>query len=229
MKQLIYVVDDEKNIRELLTYNLCANGYEVDAFENGEDFLIALEKSKPDLICLDIMLPDYNGLELCKIIRSDKGTKHIPVIMITAKTTEFDTIVGLESGADDYLKKPFSVNELIARVRAQLRRSIPLSEEEKTHLYQIKDLIIDMDKREIKKEGITLKLTLKEYELLKLLALGKGKVYSRESLLNEVWGYDYYGDGRTVDVHIHNIRKILNDEAEDYLVTVRGVGYRFNG
>ena len=153
----------------------------------------------------------------------------IPIIMITAKTTEFDTIVGLESGADDYLKKPFSINELIARVRALLRRSAPKVEDSKNNLFQIKDLIINIDKREIKKDGKILKLTLKEYELLKLLALGNGKVYSRESLLNEVWGYDYYGDGRTVDVHIHNLRKLLSDEAEEYVVTIRGVGYRFNG
>lgn len=231
-RKLIYVVDDEENIRELLRYNFKEAGFEVEAFGNGSSFLGALKQRIPDLICLDIMLPDVDGVELCKKIRQNDSFKKIPIIFLTAKTGEYDTIVGLESGGDDYIRKPFSVNELKARVRALLRRHENLGEStvdaEDKDIITIKDIRIDLDKREVYKGEEKLKLTLKEYELLKRLALGKGKVYTRESLLNDIWGYDYFGDGRTVDVHVHNLRRLLKDKDEDYIITVRGVGYKFN-
>lgn len=222
IKQMIYVVDDETNIRELLEYNLLKSGFLVKSMENGKDFLEAVSISKPDLVCLDIMLPDYDGLDLCKILKSSEKNSDIPIILLTAKTTEFDTIIGLESGADDYIHKPFSVNELLARIRALLRRKTTTISpvEEKT----IGELQIDVEKRTVQINGKFLELTLKEFELLNLLYNGKGKVFTRNELLEKIWGYDYFGGTRTVDVHIHSLRKIVGDK---YILTVRGVGYKF--
>ncbi len=221
-KELIYVVDDEENIRELIEYNLKKAGYIVKSFADGESFLEVLQDNMPDLVCLDIMLPDYDGLDLCKKIRTSKRLKSLPIILLTAKTTEFDTIIGLESGADDYIGKPFSVNELIARIRSLLRRTIstPLDRSD----VAIGNLLIDIEKRTVMINGKQVELTLKEFELLNLLANGNGKVFTRNELLEKIWGYDYYGDTRTVDVHIHSLRKIIGDE---YILTVRGVGYKF--
>ncbi|MDD2370583.1 MAG: response regulator transcription factor [Firmicutes bacterium] len=221
-KELIYVVDDEKNIRELIEYNLVKSGYNVKCFENGQTFLDALSNTKPDLVCLDIMLPDFDGLELCKRIRANKRLFDIQIILLTAKTTEFDTIIGLESGADDYIHKPFSVNELLARVRAMLRRKNKINT--KIEDVGFGELSIDIEKRTVKIDGKLVDLTLKEFELLNLLASGSGKVYTRNELLEKIWGYDYYGDTRTVDVHIHSLRKIIGDK---YILTVRGIGYKF--
>lgn len=222
-KELIYVVDDEENIRMLIEYNLKKAGFMVESFEDGNSFLAQLETRMPDLICLDIMLPDHDGVELCKKIRSSMRFREIPVILLTAKSTEFDTIIGLESGADDYIHKPFSNNELIARIRALLRRTVRKTgnDEDVTE-----NLLIDTEKRTVSKDGEKLELTLKEFELLNILAKGKGKVFTRNELLEKIWGYDYYGDTRTVDVHIHSLRKIIGDE---YILTVRGVGYKFIG
>lgn len=221
-KELIYVVDDEENIRELIEYNLKKAGYSVICFADGESFLSILQDNVPDLVCLDIMLPDYDGLELCKKIRASKKLKNLPIILLTAKTTEFDTIIGLESGADDYIGKPFSVNELIARIRSLLRRTVtsPIEKNE----VAIGKLSIDVEKRTVMINDKQVELTLKEFELLNLLANGNGKVFTRNKLLEKIWGYDYYGDTRTVDVHIHSLRKIIGDE---YILTVRGVGYKF--
>lgn len=221
-KELIYVVDDEENIRELIEYNLNKAGYIVKSFADGESFLKTLQDSMPDLVCLDIMLPDYDGLDLCKKIRTSKRLKSLPIILLTAKTTEFDTIIGLESGADDYIGKPFSVNELIARIRSLLRRtiSVPIDKSD----VAIGNLLIDVEKRTVTINEKQVELTLKEFELLNLLAKGNGKVFTRNELLEKIWGYDYYGDTRTVDVHIHSLRKIIGDE---YILTVRGVGYKF--
>jgi two-component system alkaline phosphatase synthesis response regulator PhoP len=221
-KELIYVVDDEENIRELIEYNLKKAGYIVKCFSDGESFLESLQDNLPDLVCLDIMLPDYDGLDLCKKIRNNKKLKNLPIILLTAKTTEFDTIIGLESGADDYIGKPFSVNELIARIRSLLRRTI-VAPIEKNDV-AIGNLLIDVEKRTVTINEKQVELTLKEFELLNLLAKGNGKVFTRNELLEKIWGYDYYGDTRTVDVHIHSLRKIIGDE---YILTVRGVGYKF--
>ncbi|KAF0091555.1 MAG: two-component system OmpR family alkaline phosphatase synthesis response regulator PhoP [Fusobacteria bacterium] len=221
-KELIYVVDDEENIRELIEYNLKKAGYIVKCFADGTSFLETLQDSIPDLVCLDVMLPDYDGLDLCKKIRTSKRLKSLPIILLTAKTTEFDTIIGLESGADDYIGKPFSVNELIARIRSLLRRTIAAPIEKSD--VAIGNLIIDIEKRTVTINEKLVELTLKEFELLNLLANGNGKVFTRNELLEKIWGYDYYGDTRTVDVHIHSLRKIIGDE---YILTVRGVGYKF--
>lgn len=221
-KELIYVVDDEENIRELIEYNLKKAGYNIRTFADGESFLNSLQDDMPDLVCLDIMLPDYDGLELCKKIRASKKFKNLPIILLTAKTTEFDTIIGLESGADDYIGKPFSVNELIARIRSLLRRTVA-SPIEKDEIATGK-ISIDVDKRTVMINEKQVELTLKEFELLNLLAKGNGKVFTRNELLEKIWGYDYYGDTRTVDVHIHSLRKIIGEE---YILTVRGVGYKF--
>lgn len=221
-KELIYVVDDEENIRELIEYNLKKAGYNIRTFADGESFLNSLQDNMPDLVCLDIMLPDYDGLELCKKIRASKKFKNLPIILLTAKTTEFDTIIGLESGADDYIGKPFSVNELIARIRSLLRRTVasPIEKDE----VSTGKLSIDVEKRTVMINEKKVELTLKEFELLNLLAKGNGKVFTRNELLEKIWGYDYYGDTRTVDVHIHSLRKIIGEE---YILTVRGVGYKF--
>lgn len=221
-KELIYVVDDEENIRELIEYNLKKAGYNIRTFADGESFLNSLQDNMPDLVCLDIMLPDYDGLELCKKIRASKKFKNLPIILLTAKTTEFDTIIGLESGADDYIGKPFSVNELIARIRSLLRRTVasPIEKDEIT----AGKISIDVEKRTVMINEKKVELTLKEFELLNLLAKGNGKVFTRNELLEKIWGYDYYGDTRTVDVHIHSLRKIIGEE---YILTVRGVGYKF--
>lgn len=221
-KELIYVVDDEENIRELIEYNLKKAGYNIRTFADGESFLNSLQDNMPDLVCLDIMLPDYDGLELCKKIRASKKFKNLPIILLTAKTTEFDTIIGLESGADDYIGKPFSVNELIARIRSLLRRTVasPIEKDE----VSTGKLSIDVEKRTVMINEKKVELTLKEFELLNLLAKGNGKVFTRNELLEKIWSYDYYGDTRTVDVHIHSLRKIIGEE---YILTVRGVGYKF--
>ena len=224
-KQLIYVVDDEVNIRELLAFNLEKAGYKVKSFADGRSFLEELGTKKPDLVCLDLMLPDYDGVELCKKIRHSPGISDLPILMLTARTTEFDTVIGLEAGADDYLGKPFSVNEFLARVRALLRRTGRQEPgREEAVILQVEGLEMDPEKRTVVKEGKSLSLTYKEFELLKLLLSNRGRAFSREELLSKIWGYDYFGDTRTVDVHIHSLRKLIG---EDLIETVRGIGYKF--
>lgn len=224
-KQMIYVVDDEVNIRELLAFNLEKAGYKVKSFADGRSFLEELGTKKPDLVCLDLMLPDYDGVELCKKIRHSPGISDLPILMLTARTTEFDTVIGLEAGADDYLGKPFSVNEFLARVRALLRRTGRQEPgREEAVILQVEGLEMDPEKRTVVKEGKSLSLTYKEFELLKLLLSNRGRAFSREELLSKIWGYDYFGDTRTVDVHIHSLRKLIG---EDLIETVRGIGYKF--
>ena len=224
-KELIYVVDDEVNIRELLVFNLEKAGYQVKSFPDGRSFLEELGVRKPDLLCLDLMLPDYDGVELCKKIRHSPGISDLPILMLTARTTEFDTVIGLEAGADDYLGKPFSVNEFLARVRALLRRTGRSSRvQEDALVLQAQGLQMDPEKRTVIKDGQPLTLTFKEFELLKLLLSNQGRAFSREELLSKIWGYDYFGDTRTVDVHIHSLRKLIGEEL---IETVRGIGYKF--
>lgn len=223
---IIFVVDDEVNIRELLKYNLEKEGYSVRTFSNGQGLLDALVAEKPHLICLDLMLPDIDGLELCKKIRSEVAFHGIPILMLTAKSTEFDTVIGLEAGADDYLAKPFSINEFLARVRAHLRRNNRSESPGEEHLLQDQELILDVKKHRVTFKGNELTLALKEFELLKLLMGNQGRVYRREELLNSIWGYEYYGDTRTVDVHIHSLRKIIGKVR---IATVRGIGYKYGG
>lgn len=218
----ILCIDDEQNILELLTFNLEAAGYSTLTATTGADGLAVAKQAMPSLIILDLMLPDMNGTDVCKQLRADPLTATIPIIMLTAKDSEVDKVLGLELGADDYVTKPFSVRELVTRVKALLRRSTPAEE---SGIIKVGPVTIDSDNYEAYRNGEKLYLTLKEFELLKLLASTPGKVLTRDYLLDRIWGYEFYGETRTVDVHIRHLRQKLGDDA--YLIeTVRGVGYK---
>lgn len=223
----VFAVDDEKHILELLSYNIKNAGYQYFGFESAEEMLEQLKNGDvvPDLILLDLMLTGMDGTECCKRLKADKFTRKIPVIMLTAKNEEFDRVLGLELGADDYIAKPFSVRELLARMKAVLRRSSG-EDEIDNEVLQAGDIKMDLLRHEVSKSGEILRLTFKEFELLKLLLSNYGNVLTRDFLLNKIWGYDYYGETRTVDVHIRNLRKLLGDDEEKYIKTVRGVGYK---
>lgn len=236
MNDRILVVEDESNIQELIKYNLEKNGYKVILADNGTAGLNEALSNVPDLILLDLMLPGLDGLEVCKRLRADKRTRRVPIFMLTAKSEELDKVLGLELGADDYITKPFSIKELVARIRAALRRVEEDRDEgsqavEGSKLIKVKDIEIDSEKYEVKKNGEKLSLTLKEFELLKMLVENRGKVLTRDFLLDKIWGYDYVGETRTVDVHIRHVRQKLKDEegCNPLIETIRGVGYRFTG
>ena len=235
-KKTILIVDDEKTIVDMLFYNLQKEGYNVLEANDGEEGVrIALEQ-KPDLILLDIMLPKMDGLAVCKKIRQ---TLNVPILMISAKDEEIDKILGLELGADDYITKPFSVRELLARVKANLRKAEVASltvkdeiEEDKdnsmnTNVITVGDLNLDLNKFEVRVRGVIIDLTLREFEVLKYLANQPGQVVTREVLLEKVWGYEYYGDIRTVDVTVRRIREKIEKDTSNpkILITKRGVGY----
>ncbi|TCO79289.1 response regulator transcription factor [Marinisporobacter balticus] len=226
-RKKILVVDDEQHIIELIQFNLENNGFDVITSENGEDAIKIAEEEIPDVILLDLMLPGIDGLEACKKIRNIEKISKIPIIMLTAKGEEMDKVLGLELGADDYLTKPFSVRELIARIKAILRRSEEIPKEV-IKTIKVNDITIDIEKHEVIKDDEKIELTLKEFELLKILAQNRGKVLSRNLLLDEVWGYDYFGETRTVDVHIRHLRKKIedNDKYPIYIETIRGIGYK---
>lgn len=219
----ILIVEDEANIRELVAYNLKNNDYRVIEAEDGLQGLDAAFREKPDLILLDIMMPGKNGFDVCKELRS--GGYKIPVIMLTAKTEDIDKVMGLEFGADDYITKPFSIHELMARIKAVLRRS-ELSREVKS--ITVGDLTVDAERHEVRVGGKVIELSLKEFELLKALAEKKGIVMTRDQLLDKVWGIDYDGENRTVDVHIRYLRRKLGDDEKEskYIQTIRGIGYK---
>ncbi len=221
------VVDDEQYITELIQFNLENNGFDVFTCDNGEDAIKKITEFMPNVILLDLMLPGIDGFEVCKILRTNEASSKIPIIMLTAKGEETDKVLGLELGADDYLTKPFSIRELIARIKAVLRRSEDNSKNT-DRIIKVFDIVIDTDKHEVMKNGVIIELTLKEFELLKILAENRGKVLSRNSLLDEVWGYDYFGETRTVDVHIRHLRKKIedNDRYPIYIETIRGIGYK---
>ena len=230
----ILTVDDEEHILELLKYNLENNGYEVLQAESGEEALDLLDREQVDLVLLDLMLPGIDGLQTLREIRNNHQTKRIPVIMLTAKTEEIDTVLGLEMGADDYIGKPFGVHELTARIKAVFRRTAELSKLRGDHqiddeLIKINDLVINRSTHEIRIGEEIMELPLKEFELLYLMAKNKGRVFDREYLLEKIWGYDYYGETRTVDVHIRNLRKKIekDDKNPEHIRTVRGVGYKY--
>ena len=220
----ILAVDDEVHILELISFNLKAAGYHVVTALTGEEALKRCEVERPSLVLLDIMLPGIDGLEVCRRLKGDRMTSNIPIIMLTARGDEVDKILGLELGADDYITKPFSVRELGARVKSLLRRVAPQQESEPQTL-RAGDIMIAITNYEAFKGGEKLSLTLKEFELLKVLVLSRGKVLTRDFLLDRIWGYEYYGETRTVDVHIRHLRQKLGEEP--YIETVRGVGYRF--
>lgn len=219
---LIYIVEDDKNIREIETFAMGNVGYEVQDFACAGDFYKALEEKKPDLILLDIMLPDEDGLAIVKKLRKWEETKQIPIIMVTAKTTEIDKVKGLDIGADDYMTKPFGVMELISRVKAMLRRSMKMPVDER--VLQIGEIVLDGDKHAVYVKGCLCDLTYKEHELLKLLMKNAGIVASREMILDRVWGIDFEGESRTLDMHIKNLRQKLKEEGRR-IKTVRNVGY----
>lgn len=227
----ILVVDDETYIVELVKINLEKEGYRVLVAYDGIAALNITREQKPDLVILDIMLPNLDGLEVCRTMKHDEELKAIPIVMLTAKGEEVDTILGLEMGADDYIKKPFSPRELVARVKARLR-ALKILEAEKAlgiKAYVFKDLTVVPEKYEAFLGEERLELTPKEFDLLRLMASNQGKVYTREALLEKVWGYEYSGDTRTVDVHIRHLRQKLKDDSNypNYIETVRGVGYKF--
>lgn len=223
----ILVVEDEENIRQLLRYNLEKEGFQIlEANDGLLGIKIALIE-KPELVILDLMLPGADGLEVCRTLKKNMGTAAIPIIMLTAKAEEIDKVIGLELGADDYMTKPFSPRELVARVKAVLRRS--QKETSQSGELSVGRLKFNFSRYEVHLGGAKLELTPKEYELLKMLATNLGKVFTREQLLEKVWGYEYFGDTRTVDVHVRHLRAKLSidPEAADAVETIRGYGYRF--
>ena len=224
----VLIVDDEEHIVELLQFNLVNAGYKVITANNGLGALKKVKENKPDLLLLDLMLPGMDGLDVCKEIKRDKETSKTSIIMLTAKSEELDKILGLELGADDYITKPFSIRELLARVKAVLRRSNldEISEE----IYELGRLKVDFERHEVLINNEKVELTLKEFELLEILIKNKGKILRRETLLDKVWGYEYIGETRTVDVHIRYLRKKVEDDDKNpkFIETIRGVGYRFN-
>ena len=226
-EEKVLVVDDEEHIRELIKFNLEKNGYKVICADNGIDAVKLAKEQAPQLMLLDLMLPGMDGLDVCKEIRKDSNMSGMPIIMITAKGEEIDKIIGLELGADDYITKPFSVRELVARVKAILRRTT-MQIVEKT--FKIGNLVIDFGKHEVLKSEIRIDLTLKEFELLQILIKNKGRVMTRDFLLDKIWGYEYVGETRTVDVHIRHLRQKIEEDDKNpaYIQTIRGIGYRFN-
>jgi two-component system phosphate regulon response regulator PhoB len=223
-KPRILIVDDEPDAVELVAVNLKSAGLDVVAAADGEEALRKAREVVPDAIVLDLMLPEVDGLEVCKILRRDGVTASIPIIMLTAKAAEVDRVLGLELGADDYLTKPFSPRELVLRVKRLLRKTV--AESEKTERFDWKELSIDLPRHEVKVKGKQLDLTATEFKLLITLARRRGRVQSREALLRDVWDYENLIDTRTVDTHMRRLREKLGPAAR-YLDTVRGVGYRF--
>ncbi len=225
----VLVVDDEQAIADIIKFNLEREGYEVLTAKDGRDALNTLQESSVNLVLLDVMMPEMDGFTCLKEIRKDSK---VPVIMLTAKEEEVDKVLGLELGADDYVVKPFSMRELIARVKANLRRREFENEENReAESITAGDLLIDLNKYEVQKNGKVLDLTLREYELLLFLAKSPDQIFSREELLEKVWGYDYYGDIRTVDVTVRRLREKVEDKDKEfkYILTKRGVGYYFGG
>lgn len=228
MPEKILVVDDEKDLVDLIVYNLEREGFETLRAYDGEEALKAVKAEKPDLVILDLMLPGIQGMDVCSIIRKDRNTAAIPVIMVTAKGDEIDKIIGLEIGADDYVTKPFSVRELLARVRAVLRRFAVSSEIEKSETFDFKDLHIDFSSHVVIVNGKHVDLSPTEFKLLRFLSRRPGRVYTRDQILDHVWGESFV-EPRTVDVHIKRLRAHIEKNIGEprYILTVRGVGYKF--
>lgn len=218
---MIYCVEDESAIRDLMVYTLKASGFEAQGFENATDFWTAMKEKRPELIILDVMLPGEDGLTILKSLRASPVTADIPVIMATAKDSEYDKVIGLDSGADDYLAKPFGMMEMVSHIKAVLRRTSP----KQANILICGGISLDENRHIVTVNGIPVSLTLKEYELLKLFMENPGRVFSREFLLSNIWGMDFAGESRTVDVHIGTLRTKLSD-AGGLIETVRGVGYR---
>ncbi len=219
---MIYLVEDDNSIRELVIYTLTSTGMKAKGFEKPSLFWDALEQNQPKLILLDIMLPEEDGLNILRKLRSNPNTEKIPVMMLTAKGSEFDKVIGLDSGADDYLPKPFGMMELVARVKALLRRSV---KQEHSQSYRVGCLYVHPEKHIVRVEDEDITLTYKEFEMLCLLLKNQGMVLTRDQFLNKVWGYEFDGENRTVDVHIRTLRQKLGN-AGAYIRTIRGIGYK---
>ena len=219
---MIYLLEDDENIRKLAVYGLNSQNLKAEGFERPSLFWAAMEKEKPQLVLLDIMLPEEDGISVLGKIRSDPGYKDIPVIMLTAKNTEYDKVTGLDAGADDYIAKPFGMMELAARVRAVLRRT---ENTVQTEEWQYRELYVNVDAHIVKVGDREVALTLKEFELLTTLLKNRGIVQTRDNLLSRIWGYEFDGESRTLDVHVRTLRQKLGTAGE-YIETVRGVGYK---
>ena len=219
---MIYLVEDDNSIRELVVYTLQSTGMEARGFSCAADFWEAMKTDLPSMVLLDIMLPDEDGLTILKKLRTAAATEKLPVMMLTAKGTEYDKVIGLDSGADDYLPKPFGMMELVSRVRAILRRTMP---EKKQNTYQLGTIHVDIGKHEVTVDGRPVTLTFKEFELLHYLMQNPGLVLSREKIMAAVWGFDFEGESRTVDMHIKTLRQKLG-AGGSIIKTVRGVGYK---
>ena len=222
---MIYILEDDASIRKLVVYTLNSQGMEAEGFERPSQFWRALGERKPDLLLLDIMLPEEDGLHVLSRLRGDPATRKLPVLMLTAKSTEYDKVLGLDQGADDYIAKPFGMMELMARIRAALRHAAP---EEEGGTCQIGELFVDTRRHIVRVGEREVTLTLKEFQLLCLLMERRGTVFTRDQLLNTIWGYEFDGASRTVDVHIRTLRQKLG-ECGSYIETVRGVGYKISG
>ncbi len=234
MTEKVLVVEDETTLRETLAYNLARQGYTVETAGDGNAALAAARRFLPDLVILDLMLPGIDGFEVCRILRQEMN---VPILMLTARDEELDRVLGLEMGADDYITKPFSMRELMARVKAQLRRvrldhaEAQLSESQEIQTLVFGDLELDLTRREIRRGGQPLAMKPKEFDLMLFLAQNKGKALSREFILDQLWGWDYVGGSRTVDVHVRWLREKIEPDPTrpGRIVTVRGSGYRFEG
>lgn len=222
---MIFYVEDDKSIRELVLYTLKTTGFEAKGFENGRDFFAALSEETPELVLLDIMLPDEDGLRILKKVRSMDSCRQVPVILLTAKGTEFDKVIGLDSGADDYITKPFGMMELISRIRAVLRR---FDRGDSQAVLSCGCVEMDVKRHQVTVNGEPVLLAKKEFELLKYLLENQGIVLTRDRMLETIWGYDFDGETRTVDVHVRTLRQKLG-EGGSLIETVRGVGYRIGG
>lgn len=218
---MIYCVEDDEDIRELIAYAVRSAGFETETFEDASAFYAGMEKGLPSLVLLDIMLPDKDGIEILKDLRNNDRTKKLPVIMLTAKSTEGDKVRGLENGADDYIAKPFGVMELIARIKAVLRRSADMADD----IIDYKGIVLDMQRRSVSADGKVITVTYKEFELLRYLLMHRGTVVTREILLEKIWGYHFEGESRTLDVHMGNLRHKLGEKGK-CIETIRNVGYK---
>ena len=227
---LIYVADDERNIRKLVAFGLKDSGFETGEFPDGETLMQAVRLRRPDAILLDWMLPGMDGLQVCRALRENEHTRDVPVLMLTAKGEEIDKVLGLEMGADDYITKPFGMKELCARVRAVLRRSARRDVAVQEQVLSSGGVEVDIARHTVHKDGTLVELTAKEFDLLCMFLRHTGKVLTRDTLLDKVWGVEYYGDTRTVDVHVRYLRQKIEDDPDQptRILTVRGVGYKFS-
>lgn len=229
----ILIVEDDASIAELLKYNLIKNNFNVDYVSHGLDIVENVIQFNSELILLDLMLPEKDGFEICKELSENEYTKDIPIIILSSKSREFDKVLAFELGADDYICKPFSVKEIIARINAVFRRMQKLNSKStilESKNFEFGDVKVDLKKREVYKNGVKLEMTFKEFELLAMLIKSDGRVFTREYILDSIWGYNYVGETRTVDVHIRSLRKKIEDDDKNPILieTVRGIGYKFN-